>query len=158
MIHSPTASPVSGPLVVVVPCGVRKLEHPAAAGDLYTGSYHRAARRAAAALTADGGTVLIISARFGLLALDDSVAPYEQRMGRPGAVTGADVTRQVLDRGLADAQVVLLTPRTYTRVLLQAWPAATAVLAGTSGIGEQLAILAAIAAGRRSAALPSRGT
>lgn len=158
MIHSPTAPTAPGTLVVVVPCGARKLPHPAAAGDLYRGSYHRAARRAAEALTADGGTVLIVSARFGLLALDDPVVPYDQRMGRPGAITGAAVARQVLDRGLADADAVLLTPQAYSRILLQAWPAATAVLAGTSGMGEQLAILAAIAAGRRGAVPPGQET
>lgn len=158
MIHSPAVGADPRRLVVVVPCGARKLPHPAAAGDLYTGSFHKAARRAAAALTAAGGTTLIVSALHGLLALEDPVAPYDQQIGRPGAVTGADVRRQVLDRDLADADAVLLTPAAYTRILLQAWPAATAVLAGTSGIGQQLAILAAITTGRRGAVPPGPGT
>ncbi|MGV9310475.1 MULTISPECIES: hypothetical protein [unclassified Nonomuraea] len=44
------------------------------AGELYTGSYHRAARRAADALTHDGGRVLNLSALHGLVELDQMLA------------------------------------------------------------------------------------
>lgn len=49
------------PELVVIPCGSRKLDHPARAADLYTGSYHRACRAAAEALRPD--QLLILSAR-----------------------------------------------------------------------------------------------
>ncbi|MEW1642653.1 DUF6884 domain-containing protein [Streptomyces sp. NPDC091219] len=49
------------PELVVIPCGSRKLDHPARAADLYTGSYHRACRATAEALRPD--RLLILSAR-----------------------------------------------------------------------------------------------
>ncbi|MFE0775580.1 hypothetical protein, partial [Streptomyces sp. NPDC058861] len=54
------SQPVSG-LVVVIPCSEAKTSHPAAAGKLYTGSLHKHARRTADALTAQGGTVLVLA-------------------------------------------------------------------------------------------------
>jgi hypothetical protein len=50
----------------VSPCGGRKLGVPAPAGERYTGSYHLACRRAAAALTTPD-RILIPSALHGLL-------------------------------------------------------------------------------------------
>jgi uncharacterized protein DUF6884 len=55
----------------------------APAGRLYSGSYHLACRRAAAALTEPDG-ILILTALHGLLQLDRVIAPYELRMGQPG--------------------------------------------------------------------------
>ncbi|MFD5570422.1 hypothetical protein [Streptomyces cadmiisoli] len=55
-----TPAAPAGP-VVVIPCGGAKLGHAAPAGHLYVGGYHRACRRAADALTARGGTVLLLS-------------------------------------------------------------------------------------------------
>ncbi|WP_322974053.1 DUF6884 domain-containing protein [Actinacidiphila oryziradicis] len=54
------------------------------AGELYTGSYHRAARRAAETLMqgARAGRVLILSARWGLVAPDERIAPYDLWLAR----------------------------------------------------------------------------
>ncbi len=73
------------PELVVIPCGSRKLDHPARAADLYTGSYHRACRAAAEALRPD--RLLILSARYGLLDLDDVIEPYDTPHGTKDSVT-----------------------------------------------------------------------
>lgn len=65
----------------VVPCGGRKLPAPAPVGGLYVGSYHRACRRAAAALAPL--RTLILSARHGLDHLDEVLAPYDTTFGDP---------------------------------------------------------------------------
>jgi hypothetical protein len=59
----------------------------APAGELYVGSYHRACRAAADALTEGGGTVLVLSARYGLVPLDQVLEPYDLTFSDRGAAT-----------------------------------------------------------------------
>lgn len=129
--------------VVIVACGAKK-EGPAAAGALYVGSYHRAMRRAADALTRDGGRVLILSALHGLVELDTVLAPYDMRMGEPGSVTASTLRDQAAALGLDGAEVTVLGGRAYVEAVHQVLPDALAPLAGSRGIGEQLGRLAAI--------------
>lgn len=140
---NPTTTPTREP-VVVVACGARKAEHPAPAGALYLGSYHRAMRRAADALTRHGGRVIILSALHGLVTLDTVLAPYNLRMGEPDSVTAATLREQAAALGLDGAQVTVLGGRAYVEAVQQVFPDALTPLAGSRGIGEQLARLAAI--------------
>jgi hypothetical protein len=120
---------------VVVPCGGAKLARPAIAEELYTGSFHRLAMRAARAMT-DRHRIRILSARYGLLELDDEVEPYEQRMDRPFALAGVDVVAQAERMGLAGEHPVLLLPAAYDVVATRAWPDNSNPLRGASGIGS----------------------
>lgn len=141
----PPAAPAPGPLVVI-PCGSAKLAHAAPAGEMYTGGYARACARAASALTATGGTVLILSALYGLTPLDRVIEPYELRMGQPGSVTGEQLREQARALGVDRArEVVVLAGAAYTAAARQVWPDATAPLAGLPGMGYQLQRLAALA-------------
>lgn len=127
--------------LVIVGCGAAKTPHPAPAGHLYTGSYHRACRRAADALTAHGGTVLILSALHGLTLLDAVIAPYELRMGQPGSITPAQLRDQAAALGVLDHRpVTVLAGAAYAAAALTVWPHATTPLSGL-GIGRQLAHL-----------------
>lgn len=136
------AAATPGP-VVVIPCSGAKLGHAAPAGQLYTGSLHRMARRVADALTADGGTVLILSALHGLLHLGDVVEPYDLRMGDAASITPAQLASQARALGLADAEhVTVLAPKAYTAAVLAVWPHAHAPLTGSRGIGDQRGRLA----------------
>lgn len=132
------------PDLVVVPCGGRKLQRLAPAGELYAGSYHRACRRAAAALSPR--QTLILSARHGLVGLEDVLAPYDTTFGDPDAVTADHVAAQADQRGLRTvAGVAVLAGRRYVAATRLAWPHALDPLAGSRGMGEQLARLAEIA-------------
>ncbi|MET7335889.1 DUF6884 domain-containing protein [Nonomuraea sp. NPDC005650] len=132
--------------VVIIPCGGRKADTdtPVPAGELYTGSYHRAARRAADTLAGTTGRVLILSALHGLVTLDTMLAPYELRAGQPGTVTADTLRAQAAALCITNAAVTVLGGRAYVELARQVWPTLTAPLAGTRGIGEQLARLAAI--------------
>ncbi|MFC9233613.1 DUF6884 domain-containing protein [Streptomyces decoyicus] len=135
----------TGPLAVI-PCSAGKLSHEAPAGELYTGSYHAACRRAADALTAAGGTILILSARHGFLRLDEMTAPYNTRMGEPGSITATELRAQARRMGIADADTVtILAGAAYAAAAQAVWPNAATPLAGTRGIGQQRARLAALA-------------
>lgn len=131
--------------LVLVPCGSVKATSPRAAGDLYTGGYHRLTRRAAAALTTSDST-RIVSALHGLLPLNQVIAPYDLRLGQPGSITAEQLEAQADQQGLfGHPDVVILAGRNYTRLALQIWPHAQTPLAGTRGIGEQQHRLAHIA-------------
>jgi hypothetical protein len=151
---------------VIVSCGAEKLDHRAPAGEMYVGSYHRAARRAAAVLTRPDRT-LILSARHGLLRLDDLIDPYEMRMTNPAAVSPRLVARQMRDLGIArpGTRIVVLAGKDYSSMIRAAvrelhaprrpdqvplTPGQLAVdlpLLDTRGIGDQLSVFARIASG-----------
>jgi hypothetical protein len=90
----------------------------------------------------------VLSARHGLLQLDDGpIAPYELRLGDPGAVTAGAVRAQAEALGLAGDTVVALCGAWYAALAAQVWPETCAPLAGL-GIGRQLRALAEIRGGR----------
>lgn len=131
--------------LVIVPCGGRKVTAPSPAGDMYLGSYHRACRRAADALTGSPN-ILILSARYGLLQLHEWIEPYELRMGRPGSVTPYQLREQTAALGVGcHRPVVVLGGRAYVAAALAVWPDAVTPLAGVGGLGYQLRELTRIA-------------
>ncbi|MEV7842043.1 hypothetical protein OH749_31585 (plasmid) [Streptomyces albidoflavus] len=144
-------------LVVIVACGGRKAVYTeglrkgepvigARAGELYVGSYHRAARRAADVLTRDGraGRVLILSAKYGLVELDEYLSTYNLRAGDPGTVDGETLRRQAHALGISGAAVTVLGGRAYSELAREVWEDVVEPLAGSRGIGEQLGRLADI--------------
>ncbi|MER5608236.1 DUF6884 domain-containing protein [Micromonospora tulbaghiae] len=133
--------------LVIVGCGGKKAGHNTDAHSMYAGSYFTAARRAADKLVGASTGQLILSARYGLLALHDVIAPYDLRMGEPGSVTVEQVRYQAEQLGLADTEeVIVLAGRAYADVVSAVWPHARRPFDGTAGIGEQRQILAAITA------------
>ncbi|MGW1727638.1 DUF6884 domain-containing protein [Streptomyces sp. NPDC002306] len=129
--------------LVVIPCGSRKLDRPARAADLYVGSYHRACRKAADALRPD--RLLILSARHGLLDLDDVIEPYDTPHGVADAITGRALLEQVTLRAITHLDpVVALGGARHVSLVRAIWPHARTPLAGTRGMGEQMARLAAL--------------
>lgn len=135
------------PELVVIPCGSRKLGRRARAADMYVGSYHRACRRAADALQPD--RLLILSARYGLLDLDDVIDPYDTPHGAAGAITDRDLLEQATLRHIVRLDpVVALGGARHAGLARTIWPHARTPLAGTRGMGEQMARLAVLRDGR----------
>ncbi|MFI9644560.1 DUF6884 domain-containing protein [Micromonospora sp. NPDC051925] len=129
--------------VVIVPCGTAKLTHPAPAGQMYTGSYHQACRRAAAHL---GGRLIILSAHYGLLDPDTVIEPYDLRIGQPGTVTTPTLRAQARRMSIDIAgTVTVLAGRDYADLVTTVWPHATRPLDGTRGMPEQMARLTELA-------------
>ncbi|WTW95433.1 hypothetical protein OG216_19520 [Streptomycetaceae bacterium NBC_01309] len=136
-VHERTLLVPASERVVVIPCSVAKATEPAPAGELYVGSYHRACRATADALIADGGTILILSARHGLMPVGQVVAPYAMTWGDRGEVRDSTLQVQARKLGVAWARdVIVLAGAAYVTAARQVWPYATAPLAGL-GIGRQ---------------------
>lgn len=107
-------------ITYVIPCGGAKATERARARDMYRGSLYRHAltnvTRLAAMDEADGNParVLILSAKYGLLQLDEEIEPYDLIMGRPGSVTADALTAQALGLGIDwGSAVYAFLPRAY---------------------------------------------
>lgn len=123
-----------------------QLDRPARASDLYIGSYHRACLGAAEALRPD--RLLILSARYGLLDLDDVVEPYDTPHGAADSVTSQLILEQAALRGIVLLDpVVALGGARHVGLVHSVWPHALTPLTGTRGMGEQMARLAALRKG-----------
>lgn len=129
--------------VVVIPCGAAKSPTPAPASEFYRGSYHRLALAAALALTTRD-RVRILSARYGLVGLDEVLEPYDLRLGQATAVTADELVRR---HGVDESPAVILAGREYARAARAVYPNAERPLEGLGGIGYQLQALARIARG-----------
>lgn len=141
----PDPPPPPKRLVIVSGAG-KDMRFAAPAGEMYTGSYHRAARRAAAALATPGTVAMILSAWYGLLRLDDEIVRYEMRLGHRDAITAEGLRDQAEQLGVLNTvDVTVLAPAAYANLATTVWPHARRPLDGTRGIGDQLARFAAIA-------------
>lgn len=129
--------------IVIVGCSGRKRLYPCRAQDMYTGQHFALAWAAARAL-APFECRFILSARYGLLAAADVIAPYDLTLGQPGAVTSGQLAGQAAARGLAGGlAVIALCSARYATLIGEVWPDATTPLAHL-GIGRQRAVLAQI--------------
>lgn len=112
---------MTGPLVLI-PCGNRKGPAVTVAWNLYVGTHFRKGLRAALALTT-GDRIRIISAKHGLMPVDQVVAPYNLKMGEPGCVTAELIARQAAEQGLVgESGVIGLLPRKYATLCRETFP------------------------------------
>jgi hypothetical protein len=131
------------PPLVLVACGGKKsTARSAPAGEMYVGNYHQACRNAAEVM--DGPT-MILSAKYGLLPLEQSIDRYDMVMGDPDAIEVSTLKIQARNLGLENARVTILGGAKYVQAARGVWPDAEAPLTG--GIGKQLQQLAGIYGG-----------
>jgi len=124
----------------VIPCGAGKLDRPAPASELYTGSmfrhtYENVARLAAEDRAAGRGggqvRILVLSALHGLVEVDQQIEPYDLKMGAAGSVTAEQVRAQAQALGMEwgdsghydedlPGEVYALLPKAYLAVLDEA--------------------------------------
>jgi hypothetical protein len=147
-----------GAPLVVVPCSSKKLDRPAPARDLYVGSYHRAARRTACRFTVPSH-VRILSGLHGFVDPGQVLAPYEQRIDQPGAVSMNTLRAQAAelptyrtagqhgDFDGRELRPIILAGAAYAERCLEIWPDAwwPDPLRNARGIGDHLAWFAKLA-------------
>jgi hypothetical protein len=80
-------------MVVIISCGAKKLERAAPARDLYIGPYFRAILGYALTI-APAENIFVLSAKYGLVRLQDRLKPYDLKMGAAGGVDIRTVRRQ----------------------------------------------------------------
>jgi hypothetical protein len=150
LIHEPATRPLSETVpghrvaYTVIACGATKRTGRHAAQDLYCSPNFRLTLEAA---KLRGVRVLILSAKHGLVAAEQEIDCYDQRLNEPGAITGEQVAGQIAD--LKGARVFgCFLPKAYAEVFERAVfitnTISTNHFAGTRGIGEQRGVCAEI--------------
>nr|WP_069162945.1 DUF6884 domain-containing protein [Nocardia altamirensis] len=82
--------------------------------------------------------VRILSGRHGLLDPATEIAPYNQRIDAPGAITVDQLRDQARQLALPErTPVIVLAGNTYAHIARQIWADAITPLTGTRGLGEQ---------------------
>lgn len=124
----------SGPVIVVIQCGMKKLLHAAPARDLYIGHYFCSMRRAAEAIA---DRWYIASAKHGLIRPSKVIAPYDVVLPQGGDVEwGRRVREALVEFEPVRGRLIALCAARY----LVGWAAelgAETPLAGVQGIGAQ---------------------
>ena len=104
----------------IIPCGGAKADTATAARDLYTGN-HFSEALATALANVPAEQVFILSAKYGLLALDTVVAPYDVKMGDVESISPAEVAVQAIRFGFDfETRVQAFLPQRYLAVLTEA--------------------------------------
>jgi hypothetical protein len=126
-------------VLAIIPCGARKRDGTHPASSLYTGSYFTAALRWAAR---NASTTLILSAKHGLLTLDQPTETYDLRLGQEGSVTAKHVRQQAGALGLLDyPAVAVVGGKAYRDLARQVWPHASSPVDGCTSMGNHLQVL-----------------
>ena len=135
--------------IAIVACGQSKTDYPAPARELYTSSTFRLNLAAAEAIA---GRVLVLSARHGLVELDQVLDPYDTTWGDDGetdVLTLALQLHPLCDPDRSAQDIYLLGPRVYADHLDMAarllGTTVTWVNEADAGIGYQRGTAAAIA-------------
>jgi cytoplasmic iron level regulating protein YaaA (DUF328/UPF0246 family) len=127
--------------LIIIPCGGKKALIPQPAQSLYVGGYFRQCLNYALAKTTPD-RVRILSGKYGLLKLDQLVAPYEQRLGARGSITLAEIIKQAEEQGISkETNVVIVAGKTYARYAKMVWPSGQWLLENRGGLGHQMKFL-----------------
>ncbi len=107
--------------IVLVSCVKSKLKYPAKAKDLYTSTLFQSNLRYAYQLKPDA--IYILSAKYGLLDLDQMIAPYEMTLNTMTEAEKKSWSRMVLDAlqkkaNLESDLFVILAGMNYRKYLL----------------------------------------
>src|SRR5262245_7291325 len=102
-------------MMVIVACGAKKLDRAARARDLYVGSYFRACLAYALAI-APAKDIFVLSAKYGLIGINDQIEPYDLKMGEPGSITSIKLSDQAEFGGLLAEKLTVLGGKSYVRV------------------------------------------
>lgn len=126
--------------VALISCVKTKLPHRARAEELYTSTLFRGSLRYARSLNVD--RIFILSAKYGLLDLDDEIEPYEETLKRKSAGVLRRWADSVLDEltkrtNLKTDHFVVLAGLPYRRFLTPRLASFEVPLEGM-GMGAQL--------------------
>lgn len=103
-------------MIVIIPCGSKKRQHETRAENLYVGSYFKMNLKWAKSVTSDE-QIYILSAKHGLLKLNQKIKPYEQYMGKPGSISIETLQKQILALNLVNKTIIALGGSNYINAL-----------------------------------------
>lgn len=122
--------------LVIIPCGAKKHQSKTVAAKMYQGPYFKACLRYAQSIIRRD-SILILSAKYGFLRLNQEIEPYELTLGDPGCVTAADLRKQCDALSLSERNDVALGGKRYTSMCRAVWPNVLTPVPSV-GIGKQM--------------------
>jgi len=129
--------------VVLIPCAAKKLDHPAKAQNLYISDYFKSNLSYAKSLNPH--KIFILSAKYGLLNLQDEITPYDQtlkKMSKNEQIVWASKVLEQLKKevNLNEDKFIFLAGEEYRKFLLSNIKNYETPTKGL-GIGKQLKFL-----------------
>lgn len=108
-------------MIVIITCGQDKAITKSRAEKMYTSGYFRQCLRWAKAKTSPD-KVFILSAKYGLLRLDDLIMPYDLKMGQSGSVLPSQVYEQAKALGIENEKILSTAGIEYRKILDTVFP------------------------------------
>lgn len=129
-------------MIIFLSCVKNKSEHPCAARDMYISDLFKKSLSYAEQLS-ESATIYILSAKYGLLELDQQIEPYELTLNTMNKKQRKEWTDKVLmqckEKNISfDEETVFLCGKKYREFLMNEFKNSSAPL-GHMGIGKQLA-------------------
>ena len=127
-------------MIIFLACTKSKADKPCKAMEMYQGELFKKSLRYAQKI--NPRKIYILSAKYGLLELDDNIEPYEQTLNGASKQKRKQwaymVYRQLQEKGISfDEEAIFLAGENYRYYLIQLFTKAQAPLKGLS-IGRQL--------------------
>jgi hypothetical protein len=114
--------------IYLVACGKEKVQHSIKARGMYTGSYFKACLKYAESQSNDG--IFILSAKYGLVELEEIIQPYDLVIGDDGSVNTDYIKSQATEKGILYENIIVLGGKKYVKFIQKIWPNATCPLSG----------------------------
>lgn len=129
-------------MIVFISCVKNKMDYPCTARDMYISDLFKKSLSYAELITKESN-IYILSAKYGVLGLNEQIEPYEltlNTMNKTQRKEWADkVLIQCKEKGISfDEETVFLCGKRYREFLMDEFKNSTAPL-GHLGIGKQLA-------------------
>lgn len=108
--------------VILIGCGKSKRKEKSKAEDLYTGSYFGKNLQLAKKISNEDDNIYILSAKFGVLELDDTINPYDitlnDKSEKERKLWSYKVVKQLERKGIKkDDLIIMLLGNNYSKYL-----------------------------------------
>lgn len=123
-------------MIIIVGCGKSKLKSRSRADELYQGSLFKKRISLARTITTDD-QIFILSAKYGLVSVDQLIDPYELKMGQRGSITARMLSLQAKRLNIRGT-IGILASGPYIIMAQQVFDNVKIITPPHLGIGKQM--------------------
>lgn len=124
-------------MIIIIPCGAKKLNGSHKAINLYVGPYFKMCKRYALRhFPMD--RIFILSGKYGLVPSQQVIQTYNKKITDKDSIKRNEIKEQARVFDLLDEKVIALGGKAYTDICKYIWPDAITPLGGVGGIGHQM--------------------
>ena len=118
-------------MIAVITCGDSKRQGVHKAKDLYVGPFFKMCLKYAQSIMPND-KIYILSAKWGLLKLDQEIENYNVKMGDPGSVLVSTLIIQSQELGIKDEAIIGVAGARYVSIMKKVWSEGKYPLTGLS--------------------------